>query len=133
MFNCLKYFDIFSQKPSLNIKGSKRAHTKFGSCISLITVCILITGIVFILNDYFQGLSYNVNSFVNNSLNPSISLKRLKLGFLIIDFYGKEFSDMERIFSLNAKFWDIKMPDYSNLNPNVTSKEINFKRCNEIK
>jgi len=133
MEKILRLFDLFSQTPTLKVNGRKRASTNFGSFVGFLSITILLTGIGFILNDYFKRLSYKVNSYITNSDTPNINLKELKVGFLLTDIMGKEFPDMERIFSFHAKFWDIYIPIDYNKTTIVNFENIPKIKCNEYK
>ena len=133
LFNLYRNLDLFSQTPSLKISGRSIASTNFGSFVGLTTIFCLITGIVFILNDYFQHSSYKVNSFVDNSARPNIDLKNVKLGFQITNYLGKRFPDRERLFSFQAKYWDIHIPVDETYNTKVSHEKINMIKCNEYK
>lgn len=125
-------FDLFSQSPSLKINGATRTSTNFGALIGFITLILLLSGISLILSDYFQGLSYKVNSLIDNSAIPNIDLKRMKIGFHFINKRLQEFENGEKIFSIKARFWDFKFPE-NLLLPKVTSEEIKVIGCDQYK
>lgn len=126
-------FDLFSQVPNLRVNGRTSPSTIFGSFLGFLTCIFLLTGISFILKDYFQGLTYNINSFIDNSSTPSIDLKNdFQVAILLTDVYGNEFHDADRIFSLKANFWDMNIPINNISQPMVTNENINFKKCTEI-
>ena len=129
-----KFFDLFSQTPSIKVKGKKRLATIFGSLIGLISIIFLIAGIFFILNDYFSRLTITVNSYIDNSVKPDIDLKKFKLSFLITDLMGKEFPDQERLFTITAKHWDIFIPVLGgNSTESIVVEDIPKIKCNEYK
>ena len=131
MSNILSYLDQFSQTPSLNIKGNKRVITKFGSCVSVLTLAILIAGSGFLLHDYFEGLSYRIDSYIDNSATPNIDLKKMKLGFLMMDYLGNGYPDMDRIFSFKADYWEMQFPERAP--PKAIFKPIPMIKCNSFK
>ena len=130
----LKILDLFGQKPELKIDGNSRLITKFGAFIGFITITVLTTGISIILNDYFSFLSYNFNSYIDNSARPDIDLSKIKLGFHLIDGLGNQFKDRDRLYSIKATFWDIYIPTLgSNETQKVEISDIPIIKFNQYK
>lgn len=117
----LKSLDLFSQIPTVKIDGQNRLTTKYGAFIGFLTLSSLFVGISFILNDYFSFLSYNFNSYIDNSARPDIDLSKIKLGFHLTDGLGNQFKDRDRLFNIKATFWDIHIPQ---LGDNSTQKVV---------
>ena len=130
----LNFFDLFSQTPSLKVNGNTRLATIFGSIVGFLAISVLITGISFILNEYFSRLHYNLNSYTDNSARPDIDLSKFKLGFLLTDPLGNQFPDRERLFEITATFWDIHIPllgDNSTQTVNISNiPKIKFNEYN---
>lgn len=124
-----EFFDLFSQTPSLKINGNNRLKTNFGAVIGIFSIIILITGISFILSEYFLNLSLNVYSYVDNSKDPDIDISKLKMSFLITDLMGREFEEPERLFSIEAKHWDFFIPE----DGNKTRQAIKIQNLKKIK
>lgn len=82
------FFNLFSQKPSLRINGEKRAYSIFGVLIGIITIPILLTGIFYILYNFFSHFNYTISSYIDSSSIPNIDLKDFKLGFILTDARG---------------------------------------------
>jgi len=130
MSNFLKYFNLFSQNPSLRINGERKPSSIFGSIVGFVTVSIVIVALIFILNDSFSHLTFKVNSYIDNSLYPDIDLKKFKLGFTIGDLRGLQFPDHERLFKISVMHWDIYLPKFGeNKTQNVETKIIPIKNC----
>jgi len=126
-----RLFDLFSQTPSLKINGGTRASTNFGSFIGFITITFLIFGIIFIINNFFSSLSYNVNYFVDNSVIPNIDLRKIKIGFHLLNYESKEFKNSEKIFSLKARLWNFYRNDSEMTIPETDYEEIKLIKCNK--
>jgi len=130
----IKSMDLFGQTPALKIDGNNRLTTKFGAFIGFLTISALITGISIILNDYFSFLSYNFNSYIDNSARPDIDLSKIKLGFHLIDGLGNQFKDRDRLYSIKATYWDIYIPTLgSNETQKVQISDIPIIKFNEYK
>ena len=105
------HFNIFSQFPTFRVSGNSKAYSFFGSLVGLISIVTLISGISFILIDYFTKLAYSINSYTNNLEIPNIVLKDLKFGFRILNQVGQEFElDVNRLFKISAIYWDVHIP-----------------------
>ena len=129
----LKFFDFFSQAPSVKINGSDRLNTIFGSIIGLFTTIIFIFGIFFIFNDYISRLSYKLNSYTDNSVKPDMDPSKFRMGFLVIDVEGNQFPERERLFTLKALHWDIYIPSLgANSTQSVKIENIPVKRCTDL-
>ena len=127
-------FDLFSQTPSLKINGGKRASTNLGSFVGLVSVTFLISGIIFILFEYIEGIEYNVNTFVDETAIPNIEIKKLKIGFHIVDYRFKEFEDGDKIFKLKARFYKFYQNTSSEIEvPILEEEEIDLIKCNQYK
>ena len=114
----LSLFDFFSQAPSLKINKSDKYYTIFGLIISFISI-IFILGMGF----YFSLICLQKKNFQilernDYNLNPSFKLFDIKLMLLIVDPYGKEFEESDRLYSIDAKLWDI--------NPSAENKSDSF-------
>ena len=134
MIKFFKFFDRFSQTPTLRVNGKVRPTTIFGSFIGFFTISVLIAVISIILHDYLSRLTYNVNSYVDNSARPDIDLKKFKLGFFISDQLGRKYLDQERLFTISAKLWEVYIPIFGyNVSEVVEFKNIPRIKCNEYK
>ena len=130
----LKFFNIFSQTPSLRINGDKRPASIFGSIIGLLTISGLIGGMSFILFNYFSRLDFTINYYTDNLAKPNIDLKNIKLGLQIIDALGKQIPDHKRLFKISAKFWDIYLPVPGENKPQTVKLiDIPTIKCNQYK
>jgi hypothetical protein len=110
MYKAFKFFNLFSQSPSLRINGDFKPSSIFGSIIGFITIIITIVAIFFILFDYFSRLNFNVSSYTDNLARPEINLNEFKLGLLLSDLLGQPIPDQDRLYSISAKHWNIHLP-----------------------
>lgn len=134
MINILKSLDFFSQSPHLRVNGRNKLATIFGSAVSIFSIIILIFGISFILYDYFFYLTYNINSYTDNTITPEIDLKALKFGLLLTNGRGEEYQNPEKLFKISAALWEIKTPILGNISDvSVSLKDIPIMKCNEYK
>lgn len=134
MSKVFKFFNLFSQKPSLKINGEAKPSTIFGSIIGLLTITFLITFLSIIIYDLFSRFNFKVNSFIDNSLYPDIDLRKFKLGFTIGDLRGNQFLDHERLFKISVMHWEIHLPKFGeNATQKVETSEISFKNCTDYK
>jgi hypothetical protein len=135
----LSFFNLFSQKPSFRINGEKRPNTVFGIIIGIITIPILFVGVVYILYDFFSHSNYTINSYIDTSSSPNIDLNDFKLGFLLVNPEGKPFPDHDRIYKINALYWDIYIPKFNEIETdinkikNTTTNIIPSIRCDKYK
>lgn len=130
----LKFFDLFSQTPSLQVNGNSRLTTTFSAIIGLFAIMTIISGISIILYDFFSRFSYSINSYIDNSLEPNIDISKLKISFLITDLIGREFPDHERLFSIKAKHWEFYIPEIGkNISDSIKINEIQKINCNQYK
>lgn len=129
----LTFFDFFSQIPTLRVNGKTRPFTKLSSLVGFISIIFLFTGIGFLLYDYFMGLSYRNNFFIDNTATPEIDIQKLKIGFLLTDYTGREFPDIDRIITVQAKFWNIYLPIEFNKTVTVDFEDIGIINCNSFK
>jgi len=128
------YLDLFSQTPTLKINGKEKLTSIFGSIVGFLSLCITIIGLVYFSHDYFAKLTFSVNFFIDTGVSPKIDLKKFKLAILITDLMGNELPDKERIFSLNALYWDIFLPGPNDNNPqSLIPTEIPKIKCFEYK
>jgi hypothetical protein len=131
MSKILKFFDFYSQGPTLRVNGDTRLATNFGSIISLLSLTLLFSGLYFILNDYFSYLTFNVNSFTDNTNTPDIDLKKFKMSILLIDGQGREYENPERLFKISAAYWNVKVnPISTNSYASVGLIDIPTMKCN---
>jgi hypothetical protein len=134
MSNIFSYFDLFGQIPSLKINGRNRVPTYFGSLVGFFTICFLITGMVFIITDFLNRLSYKVNSFVDRSARPNIDLKKLVMAFQITNNLAEDFPDKDRLFSFRAQYANHYAPsETENTLSKVDFEKVNFIKCNDSK
>lgn len=108
-----KFFNLFSQGPTLKINGKSKATSIFGSIIGFLICSILIGATSIILYNFFARLNYTLNSYTDNSAIPDIKLNNFKIGFVLSDLMGKEFPDAERLFTISAMYWDIFIPKFT--------------------
>jgi hypothetical protein len=135
MQKIFRSFDLFSQSPSLKINGGSKASTNFGALVGFITIIILLSGIIFIINDYFNGLSFKINSFIDNTYLPNIDLRKVKIGFHLLNYNSKEFKQSEKIFSLKARLWNFQRnhDDIAMGIPEADYEEIKLIKCDQYK
>ena len=134
MPKAFKFFNLFSQSPSLRISGDFKPPSIFGSIVGLFTVAITLVAIFFILYDYFSRLNFNVNSYTDNLIRPEIDLNEFKLGLLITDLLGRPFPDQDRIYNISAKHWDIYLSKFGeNKTQSVQIESIPSMKCNGYK
>ena len=130
----VKFLNLFSQVPNLRINGEIRPASIFGSIIGFLTISILISGVSFILYNYFSRLNYTINSYTDNKAKPNIDLKNFKSGFVIIDAMGLEFPEPERLFKISAKYWDIYLPVFGeDKEQEIEVTNIPTIKCNQYK
>jgi hypothetical protein len=132
----LRKFDLFSQTPSLKINGKKMPSTLFGSCIGLISISFLLSTIIYVIYSYLKRLSLTIDSFIEVDYHEEINLKEMNIGFLITDFLGREFPDQDRMFTIQAKFWEIYVPpELNNItkSADVKIENIDIIKCTQLK
>jgi len=132
MQKLLKFFNLFSQKPSLRINGEIRPASIFGSIIGFFSILSTVPVIFYLLFEYFSRLNFTINSHTDNMIRPEIDLKKFKLGFALTDAMGREIPDADRLFQMFSKFWDLYVPEPgSNRSHSVKVQDVNFIKCNE--
>lgn len=110
----LYLFDQFSQTPTLKVNGKKRATTIFSSIIGLLSIFGLTFGIIYLIYDYYCQFNYTFSSYKDNSIRPDIDLKDFRFGFILTDTVGNPIPNKDRLFSIEAKHWDIYFDVTSN-------------------
>lgn len=106
----LNIFDLYSQRPVMRIDGKEKISTVFGSIIGFLSVCITLIGLLYYCYDYFAGLSFSVNFYIDSREKPSIKLNDLKIAVFVTDLYALEYEEQDRLFSVSLKYWNILIP-----------------------
>jgi len=107
----LHFIDLFSQTPGLKINNSEKYHTVFSMIISLISILTIFTVAIYYIVTSFSRINYQILERMDNKLVPNTKIFENKISFTIMDPNGKEFKEPERLFSIDAKFWDITPQD----------------------
>lgn len=129
-----KFFNLFSQSPVLKVNGENRPTTIFGSIIEFFSICIIIGAVSIILNEYFNRLSFSLNSYTDNSAKPDIDLQNFKVGFYLSKSTADKFHNHERLYTISAKIREIYIPKYGeNTTQTITGTPIHTIKCNEYK
>jgi hypothetical protein len=133
--NKLSFLDLFNKTPSLKINKSNSYHTIFGMTISIITlICITANFIYFTLTS-FSRTNYQILERIDNKIIPTMELNKNKISFTLLNALGKEFSEPDRLFSIDAKFWEIipqsKNGSFNEINTEI--KNIPVKNCSIYK
>jgi hypothetical protein len=123
----LHFIDFFSQTPRLKINNSDRYSTIFGMIISLITILSIFTVAIYYIVTSFSRINYQILERMDNKLVPNTKIFENKISFILADPFGKEFKEPERLFSIDAKFWEITP---RNFNGNISEfKNIPVTNC----
>jgi hypothetical protein len=125
--NKLYFLDILTTNPSLKINNSNSFHTIFGMLISIITILSITANFIYFTHTSFLRTNYQILERVENNLIPSLNLKENKISFTLLDALGTEFKESDRLFSLDAKFWEMNY--YGEKGNSVDIKPIPLTNC----
>lgn len=103
----LNFIDIFSQTPLLRIKNSTHFFTLFSLLVSLTTILSIFTITIYFIHSCFSRTNYQILERMEYKNIPQHKIFENKIGLTIIDPLGKEFKDHERLFSIDAKMWNM--------------------------
>ena len=144
----LSFLDQFSTTPGLKINGQKKYYTNFGLIISFITIVT-----IFALSIYYSFICltrkyYKILERMDNNIIPNSKIFENKISFTIIDPVGNEYEDPDRLFTIDAKFWELNPSSKEDniVNPPIISEipltnctiyenppfEIDFQRLNKL-
>ena len=144
----LSFLDQFSQTPGLKIKGEKKYFTNFGLIISFITIVAMLALSIYFTFICFNRKNYKILERMDNNIIPNSKIFENKISFTIIDPVGNEYEDPDRLFTIDAKFWELNpsKEDDNIINPPIISEipltnctiyenppfEIDFQRLNKL-
>ena len=107
----LHFIDLFSQTPGLKINKYQKYYTIFGMIISLITILSIFAVAIYYTVNIFSRINYQILERIDNKLVPSTKIFENKISFTLIDPNGFQFKEPERLFSIDAKFWEMNPND----------------------
>lgn len=103
----LSFIDLFSPLPGLKINNGEKYYTYFGLIVSFFTI-LSILGTVFYYFIYSISFSsYQILERIDNDLEPRNEIFKNKISFTLVDPLGKIFPDQDRLFEIDAKFWQM--------------------------
>ena len=141
----LSFLDQFSTTPGVKINGQKKYFTNFGLIISFITIVT-----IFALSIYYSFICltrkyYKILERMDNNIIPNSKIFENKISFTLIDPFGNEYEDPDRLFEIDAKFWDFNKVIGKKIIPSISDIpitnctihenppfEINFQRLNKL-
>ena len=129
--NKLSFLDLFNHTPSLKINKSNSYHTIFGLIISIITLICITANFIYFTYTSFSRTNYQILERLDNNLIPTMELNKNKISFILLNALGKELSEPDRLFSIDAKFWEnVVLSKNGSINENITQiKNIPVKNC----
>lgn len=139
MKNLLEKLDFFSPKPEIKVNGNTRFRTSFGIITGICFLCVLLSIYSIYLYNCFYRFKKIVTYNEKRDSNPRVPLNKMKFSITLMDGYGREYSDHEKIFEISAKFWESKLVDPSKVNLEYVDNfeygkidNIPLKKCNEF-
>lgn len=108
--------DLFSPKPELKIFGNPRFKTKLGVFIGSLFIISILAIYCFYLYECIGRISKVVIYNEKGNARPEISLNKKKFSFTVMDAFGKDFPEQDRLFSISAKYWKTDFVNVSKLN-----------------
>ncbi len=103
----LSFIDHFSQNPSLKINNSDKYYTIFGLIISFITILSIFSTGVYYIFYCFSRSDYQILERMDHNLIPSHKIFENKISITLTNPTASQFEDAERLYSIDAKFWEI--------------------------
>ena len=103
----MSFFDIFSPTPGLKINKEDKLTTIFGIIVSLMTILFISIITIYYSLTCFSRKNFKILERMDNKIVPTTKISENKISFIILDSDGKQFLDQERLFTIEANFWEI--------------------------
>ena len=133
---CISSFDILSLTPKIKVKSKNRFTTNIGIFLGF---CILVfLGIVSIISftDVLNRTNINILYNLDSRSETLIDFTDNQIILIISDAMGKEFENSEKLFNIQAKFWNVTFPRLNGTlqtQPFGQISNITVKKCSELK
>jgi len=126
---CLSFIDLFSRAPFLRINNSDKYHTIFGLIISILTILGILSIVIYFIYASFARISYQILERMDQNIIPNTKIFENKISFILTNRLGNQFEEPDRLFSIEAKFWEI-YPTAKIKNDNLINiTDIPLKNC----
>ena len=101
------FLDLFSQPPAFKINNNDKYVTIFSLIISITTILCIFGTFIYYISVSFARTNYQILERMENTIVPSTKISENKISFTILTAVGGQFKDPERLFSIEAKLWDM--------------------------
>jgi hypothetical protein len=124
------YLDFLGTKPTLNVKGKTGYQTIFGGTLSIMVFVLLITGAVYFINQLLSKTNFNVIQSEEFSPNGFMDWTNTEFAITVVDRFGQQIPDAERIYSIQALWYKYDEVKNSNIFAMETKIELfNMEYC----
>ena len=105
----LSFLDLFSQTPVLKINHGEKFTSIFGITISLLSILGILATTFYYFIQCFSRTNYKIMERTDKTITPSVKIFENKFGFYPTNAWGMPFPEHERLFSIEAKFWEMNL------------------------